>query len=155
MRFHTAFLASLLLSIAVMAPAFSQAPDPISFQGKLTDSNGNPINQNGLSMTFRMYKNLSVIWTETQSVDVVDGVFNVYLGAVTALDTVAFDQPITLGIKVQGQATEMSPRTPLAAAAYALGMRGLYAVQADNGTWSSYNVIGGASNNIVGAGVVG
>jgi len=60
------------------------------------------------------------VWSETQSVDVVNGIYNVYLRKVTKLDTVVFNQPMDLGIKLDGENSEMSPRTPSSAAAFAL-----------------------------------
>jgi hypothetical protein len=154
MRVTAALFASLLVSIVAVTHGSAQAPDTLGFQGSLTDSVGNPINQNGLSTLFTIYKNGVDVWHETQSVNVVDGIYNVYLGKVEPLDTVAFNQAMDLGIKV-GTDAEMTPRTPLVAAAYALGLRGLYAVHVDDGTNKGYNVVGGAANNVVEDGVVG
>ncbi|MFV1979785.1 MAG: hypothetical protein ACC655_01415 [Rhodothermia bacterium] len=144
-------LASVFISSSVTA----QAPDSLSFHGLLTDSLGNPVDSNGVGMTFTLYKAGSAVWTEPQSVDVKAGVFNVLLGKVTDLSTLAFDQPMDLGIKLDNEASEMSPRTPLAAAAYAKALPGLYTFYRDDGTNQSYNVVGGAANNVVGAGVTG
>jgi hypothetical protein len=105
-------------------------------------------------MTFALYKGGTKVWQETQSVDVVDGVFNVLLGKVTPLDTVRFNEAIDLGIKV-GADPEMSPRTPLAGAAYARALPGLYSYYAEDVTYRSQNLIGGAPNNRVHFGVVG
>lgn len=104
-------------------------------------------------MTFALYKGPTKVWEETQSVDVVDGIFNVLLGKVTPLNTVPFDTAIDLGIKV-GTDPEMSPRTPLAGAAYAKALPGLYTFHRTHGTNDSENVIGGA-NNVVDASVTG
>jgi hypothetical protein len=152
----------LKCSVAVLAALFlaqpsahAQAPDSISFEGFLTDDVGDPIDATGLGMTFTLYKNSSSIWSEQQSVDVEAGVFSVYLGAATPLDTVSFDEPIELGIKIDSEASEMSPRTPLAAAPYARALPGFYTYYREDGSNSGYNVIGGASNNGVGSGVIG
>ena len=155
-RFAALTLAGLLVVTLNADRARAQgAPDSVSFQGLLTNPGGTPINTT-TSMTFKLYRNGSAVWTETQpAVVVTDGVFHVLLGSVTPLDTVAFNRPIDLGITV-GADPEISPRTPLAAAPFALGMRGMYAVWADDlGGNKSYNVIGGAPNNSVAAGVVG
>ena len=143
------------LSIAMATPnVFGQAPDSVSFQGRLTDAVGDAIDASGLSMTFALYKGATKVWEETQSVDVIDGIFNVLLGAVTPLDTVRFNTPIDLGVKV-GADAEMTPRTPLASAAYAKALPGLYTFYHDNGTYKSHNVVGGAPNNEIGSGVTG
>ena len=74
----------------------------------------------------------------------------------TPLDTMAFNRPFDLGIKLDGDASEILPRTPLTAAAYAKALPGLYTFFRDDGTGrKSYNVVGGAANNVVGSGVVG
>ena len=85
------YLLTAILTIASVSTSSlvtAQAPDSLSFQGKLTDIMGNPMDSTGVSITFKLYKGSTAIWTETQSVSVDSGVFNVYLGAVTAMDTV-------------------------------------------------------------------
>ena len=130
------------------------APDSVSFQGFVTDPSGTPLDTT-VGMTFKLYKDATAVWEEEQpAVVVTDGVLNVLLGSVTPLDGVAFNQSIDLGIKV-GADPEINPRTPLASAPFALGMRGMHAVWTVEGTSESLNVIGGAPNNSVGAGVVG
>lgn len=75
-------LASVLPVFSALAPlSFGQAPDSLSFQGFLTDSTGNPIDAAGVGMTFTLYKGATPVWSESQSVDVDDGRFDVLLGA--------------------------------------------------------------------------
>jgi hypothetical protein len=145
---------SIALVAAVASAAFAQVPDSISFQGYLTNNLGEPLDSSGVSITFKLYKGTSEIWSETQVVDVASGMFNVLLGKVTDLRTIPFNEPIDLGITLGTEGTEMSPRTPLAAAAYARALPGLYTYYRDDGE-KSYNVIGGADNNFVGPSVVG
>lgn len=162
-----AIAASLLATLCFVAPASAQlhgpaAPDSLSVQGLLTDTGGNPLTTS-TDMTFKLYKGGSEVWSQTLSgVSVTNGVFNVILGGSGAesLDPVAFNEPIDLGIKV-GTDDEMTPRTPLVGAAYALGMRGMYAVELEadipqaEGIWKGTNVIGGSPNNSVEADVTG
>ncbi len=105
-----------------------------------------------------MYKGSTKIWEQTiASVPVSSGVFSVILtgDATWPLDTVAFNEPIDLGVKV-GTDTEMTPRTPLTSVAYALGLRGLSIVHAEDASNRiAPNLIGGASNNYVAPGIVG
>ncbi|MFV1979786.1 MAG: hypothetical protein ACC655_01420, partial [Rhodothermia bacterium] len=144
-----------LASVCISSSITAQAPSSLSFQGLLSDSLGNPVDSTGVGMTFTLYKGNSAVWTEPQSVDVEGGVFNVLLGEVTDLSTLAFDQPMDLGVKLDNEASEMSPRTPLAAAAFAKALPGLYTFYRENQFDQSYNVIGGAANNVVGATVIG
>ncbi|MFV1980926.1 MAG: hypothetical protein ACC655_07215, partial [Rhodothermia bacterium] len=85
-------------------------------------------------MKLKMYKGNNAVWNENHAnVPVISGGFNVILGSPTSpLDTVAFNEPIDLGITING-GTELTPRTPLTSTAYALGMRGMYAVAGDDG----------------------
>src|SRR5262245_11364745 len=69
-------------------PVYIAAPvhKRINVQGKLTDSSGQPISGSNMTVTFRLYKNISdsiagAIWTETQAMDLPNGNFNVALGA--------------------------------------------------------------------------
>jgi hypothetical protein len=107
------------------------------------------------SVTFRLY-NVSTggaaLWTETQSLNVVNGLFSTQLGATTTFASagVAFDVPYFLGITV-GTDAEMSPRPPLTSAPYALraqtaeGLTDLRIVaNAGNST-----LIGGAAGNAI------
>jgi len=98
----------------------------INYQGYLTDSNGDPVNtENGpLEMVFRLYNVESGgthLWTETQSVEVKDGLFSVSLGSVTSIPTavVANNDNLWLGIAVGGD-EEMSPREKIASSPYAI-----------------------------------
>ena len=132
-------------------------PDSISFQGHITDDMDNPIN-GPTNLTFKLYKGPQLVWTQTKiGVPVTDGRFSVILGGpgTASLDSVAFDQPIDLGITIDTDA-ETSPRIPLTAAPFALGMRGLYAVEKSSISGSvALNLVGGAENNFVAATAVG
>ena len=157
---HVALLLTFTLDPVVSRAQWhgANAPDSLSFQGFLTDDSDVPIDD-AVDMTFKLYKGPNEIWSQTKTnVVVSNGVFNVILGGtgLTSLDTVAFNEQIELGIAIEGSA-EMAPRTPLTSAAYALGMRGMYAVQSTSGPPGDkgMNVIGGASNNYVADGITG
>ncbi len=113
-------LGLLLLVTACGTPALQNL---IHYQGRLSDSLGNPINGNR-NMTFRLYTEEtggSAIWSETQNgVPVTNGLFIVALGANTALDETAFHQPLWLEIIVAGQT--LSGRQPLYGAPYAFSL---------------------------------
>lgn len=141
-----------LLAISV-ASALAQAPAEVSFQGYLTSSTGEPKN-GAYTMTFKLYRGGTNIWTESQGVTVHDGIFHVALGAVDPLDGIPFDEPLQLGIAV-GKDPEMAPRTHLLSAAYARALPGLYTFYRQEGSNQGFNVIGGSADNVVEATVVG
>lgn len=115
MRCYAAVAAALLL---IAGAAYAAAPSVMSYQGKLTDLSGNPL-QGTFSVQFTIYTHQvggTVRWTETQSVTTEsDGSFAVMLGSVVPIADSVFEgcQP-SLAIKV-GSDEEMSPRTRLGA----------------------------------------
>jgi len=113
--------ASLLLCLLLLSSAFAQIPHLINYQGKLTDTNGNPVADGNYSITFRIYDAAgggTLLWEETQSILVQKGLFSCLLGGVTNLD-LAFDKPYWLAIKV-GSDAEMTPRQQIASVGYAI-----------------------------------
>lgn len=98
----------------------AEIPHLINYQGKLTDSGGQPITATK-AITFRIYNvesGSTSLWQETQSVTINKGVFNVLLGSVNDLN-LTFDVPYYLGIQVGGDA-EMTPRQRITSSGYAL-----------------------------------
>ena len=113
------------VALLVMPTHTDAAINPqINFQGKLTNPDGTNVSNGTYSIVFSLYTVASggtAVWTETQSsVSVVDGIFQVSLGSVTALPgAVDFKSAgIYLGVKV-GSDAEMTPRIPFTAAPYA------------------------------------
>lgn len=132
------FLTTLLLCGSLLAPeALAQsgdAPSILHYQARLLDSGGSPLSAASLSVTFTLYDaptGGSVLYTETQSLDVTGGLLSAQIGASTPLNTALFDSSSErwLGITV-GADSEMSPRTRMTSVAYAL--RAASARQADN-----------------------
>lgn len=114
------FIAVLLV---LSCTAHAQVPRHISYQGVLADAQGNlvPDGNHELSLTlFDAATNGNALFTETQTVPVVNGIFNVIIGSVTVLPpSLSFDRAYFLGVRVNGGG-ELSPRTPLTAVPYAL-----------------------------------
>lgn len=129
--------------------ASGAVPQTLSYQGVLRDGVGNTITDGSYDLTFNLYdaeSGGSALWSETQSVNVVDGIFSVVLGDVVAL-TVPFDVPYWLGISVEGE-TELSPRVELTAAPYA--RRAAYADVGADADWtvSGNNMSSAVSGNV-------
>ncbi|MFV1979788.1 MAG: tail fiber domain-containing protein [Rhodothermia bacterium] len=147
------FFVLALFFLRVSSPSFAQAPSSLSFQGFVTDSAGTPINSGSKLIGVKLYDGSSAIWSRNYTVEIVEGVFNVSIGGLF-LDTLRFNRPLSLGIKV-GTDPEISPRTQLAAAAYANALPGMYTFFRNEGNWAGYNVVGGWQDNVLGEGVVG
>jgi hypothetical protein len=133
-------------------------PSTIDFQGRLHDSGGSPVNAT-LSITFSLYDVLSggtALWTETKSVQVTDGLFQVKLGETNSFSPTHFSGTDRwLGIKV-GTEAEMSPRTKISSVGYAMqaGEGGLTLPYAGEG--SAANAIFKIVNNDTsGSGIYG
>lgn len=103
------------------ALCFASIPGQINYQGVLKDSAGNPLTGT-YTMTFALYDTASggsAIWSETQSVSVEAGLYNIQLGSNTALSSSVFDGSTKyLGVKV-GADAEMTPRVVMVTVPYA------------------------------------
>jgi hypothetical protein len=159
-------LVMVVVLLATLLPlvVFAAVPQRINYQGYLTDSAGNPVN-GSVSVVFSIYGAATggtAIWTETQTVVVNNGSFNVQLGSVNSLPSPFPGSPTYLGIKV-GADPEMTPRQLLASAPYALNadtVDGLHSTafvlkSGDTMSASSNNAVLTVTNTGNGDGVVG
>lgn len=108
------------LLLAASAAAWAQAPRTIPYQGYLTTTGGVPVNAT-VQMTFALYPEAvggTAAWSETQTVPVSNGNYNVTLGSATPLPEV-FNAAYYLGVAV-GTDAEMAPRLALGAVPYSL-----------------------------------
>ncbi|HVX24459.1 MAG TPA: tail fiber domain-containing protein [Candidatus Saccharimonadales bacterium] len=158
----------LLLAIVLLAgwctlPAHAANPGTISFQGKITNANGTNVADGTYGFVFKLYSVSSggtAVWTESDSLSVSAGVFQVNLGASSSLSGINFStaSSLYLGITFNGDpAGEMSPRVQLQSVPYAFN--------ADNASnlggvaASSYAQLGGTqqtgSINVTGSGTFG
>ena len=122
----TKFLLFSLIVFLFFQVSSAQVPGFISYQGILKDADGIMISDGSYSLTFKIYDSESggtELWTETQSVTITDGLFNVELGSTTELD-LAFDSQYWLGITINS-GTELTPRTKLMSAPYSLNTRSI------------------------------
>lgn len=117
----------LLILAASSSNGTSQVPNVLSYDGYLTNSNGQPINGRK-DLTFTLYADPTggtPIWQEVhQSIQVSGGVFRVVLGRGTVPQpmTIPFDQQYYLGVRV-GNDPEMTPRQELMPSAYSFRAR--------------------------------
>ena len=116
------FVGILLIAFAAgcgLTPQFS-------YQGRLTDANGSPLNGT-FTITFKLFDASTAgteIYTQTKSVTVDDGLFEVEIGpsdATGTLDPESLTQPLWLELTINdGSVTEtLSPRQRLYGAPYA------------------------------------
>jgi hypothetical protein len=113
----------LVVGLLIGTLAYADVPRLINFQGRLTDAAGKYVSDGSYSVTFSIYSvpsGGSALWTETQSVTVTKGLFNVILGSVTPIPNSIFDSYVDtyLGILVEADA-EMTPRQRLSSLGYA------------------------------------
>ena len=114
------------LAAPLRAPALtSDSTTTISYQGRLADSGGNPVNSAGIGMQFRLYNadtGGSPLWNETHAaVPVEDGLFHVLLGSTHPIPVslLANNSTLWLGITV-GSDSEMRPLEQIASVPYAM-----------------------------------
>ncbi len=92
-------------------PVYAQLPQTISYQGFLSTSGGLPASDTIRYLKFKFYDVLiggAALWTETDTVPVHNGTFNVVLGKNTPLSTVNLNQQLYLGV-TNGSDSEFLP----------------------------------------------
>ena len=119
---------ALVVQLALYAnqTTLAQVPTTISYQAVLALPGGSTVTDDDYSISFRIYDlsaGGSPLWTETQTVDVVGGLFSTILGKSTPLN-LAFDKPYWLGISVNS-GNELTPRIELTSSPYSLHARSI------------------------------
>lgn len=119
----TAFQSTAVLFVSALS-LFSQTPRTISYQGVLADQSGNFLPDGIHAVSLSLYDTPTgggAFFTETTTVTVVRGVFNVILGSTGGgiPESVSFDRAYFLGVAVDGGA-ELQPRTPMTSVPYAM-----------------------------------
>lgn len=108
----------------------------VSVQGTLKTSTGMAVDDDTYSVTFKLYTVAtggSAVWTETADVQIIGGVYSHLLGSETPLDAADFGSTLYLGVTVGGN--ELSPRTEMSYAPYALSVAGI----ANNGGSAAFD----------------
>ncbi len=115
-------LRSLGILLLLASTTLAQIPRVISYQGFLTDKKGVAIADGDHLLTLTLYPTRTgaiTVYSKTTTVTTKDGLFSVLLDSIPT--TALFDKQYYLGISIEG-GTELSPRTPLASAPYALNV---------------------------------
>lgn len=114
----------IMTMLAIPSNGFGDVPQQINYQGYLTDDLGSP-QDNSYGMVFAIYDVSSggaALWSESQTVTVVSGIYNVKIGqdpGGNPFPTDLFDGQRWLGVTV-GADTEMTPRQFLTSVPYAM-----------------------------------
>ncbi len=96
-------------------------PQMLSYQGKLTDTLGQPVPNGSYPMMFLLYtvpSGGSAFWSENQSVTTKGGLFSVLLGSATPIGSIPSGGAVYLAMTVSG-GPELAPRQRIVSAAYA------------------------------------
>ncbi|MBC8124627.1 MAG: hypothetical protein H7X70_02730, partial [Candidatus Kapabacteria bacterium] len=87
-RFGIASLVLCVMLVGIVSEAQAQIPRLISYQGLLTQPNGNPIANGQYGVVLRLFDapvGGNLVWEETQQTQVQFGLFNVVLGTTVPL----------------------------------------------------------------------
>ncbi|MBN2088925.1 hypothetical protein JW964_04905 [candidate division KSB1 bacterium] len=113
---------SIVIVLLVLLTVSSQAsvPQLINYQGKLSNSSGNPLSGN-YAITFRIYDAATggtLKWQEIQNVTVTNGLFSVLLGSVNTIPLNLFESTGNyLSLQVAND-PQMTPRIRLVSVGY-------------------------------------
>ena len=125
MRKAITLLLALVMTASIAYADFfpaSNVPNLITYQGKLLTALGLPVTNNAQSITFRIMDADvagTQLWVETQTVNVVNGLYTVVLGSGTALpEDLTAHAALYLEVVIDG--TPLAPRTRLHSVPYAL-----------------------------------
>jgi len=118
-------IATAALVVTLAATARAETPAQLPVQGYLVDEALSEPVEGEHPVRFRLYAEAvggDALWEETQPVEFVGGWFGASLGAVTPLSPGLFERaaPLYLGVLVEDDDAELSPRSPLGGAPYAL-----------------------------------
>lgn len=120
------FAAVILLLTLVMSNASAQIPETMSYQGVLVGPDSTAL-EGTHTLTFQIYSSATggtALWSETHSsVMLNDGVFDVILGTQGSPLTLNFDGQYFLGVTVNSELEELSPRLQMASSPYSLNAR--------------------------------
>ncbi len=114
----------LVASLAIPFVGFFEMPvaqaafnPQINYQGRLTTPANIAVTNGDYDIVFKLYTVPTggvAIWTESDTVQVTDGLFSIMLGSTTSLTSIDFNQVLYLGVTIEAD-SEMTPRKILGA----------------------------------------
>jgi hypothetical protein len=120
------FLFFGLLNLVTSTEVHAQIDKRLSVQGLLKKASGVAVNDGMYTITFKLYDQATggtALWSDVLPTEVSSGIYSATLGRTgNTLDALPFDQMYYLGVTVGS--TELTPRTPLTSAPYALSLVG-------------------------------
>jgi hypothetical protein len=135
MKTITSLVAVGLLFLAVAATSVVAFPRMISYQGRLLNSEGNPVDDGDYEMTFSIYDSENdgtLMWTSgIQTVPVLDGLFTYELGSSVTLPDDLFELGSTRYLSINVEGEDITPRAHLISSPYAF--EALSSLRSDTG----------------------
>lgn len=126
----------------------STVPGRMNLQGYLTDESGNAVN--GVrTMGFRVFRQGSVQWEETQACTVSAGLFSVTLGAVNPIPATVFEPGIACELETTVEGQTLAPRVEISSVGFAFR-----AVKSDQAGTVDRPISPGLSTQEIGDGAV-
>ena len=112
-----------LVVVGMVLPVIAEVPQQMSYQGRLTNSEGVPIDT-VVDLTITIFNDevgTTALWSEAHSsVAITDGLFNIIIGSTNPLSGSVFDGPVRwLGVQISGESL-MLPLSPIISSAYAI-----------------------------------
>ena len=124
---------------------FAQIPQTVSFQGYLSDSNGEPISDGNYEVTFRLFDSLTEgnnVWEETHSMVITGSLISVRLGSFTSIVLPETGIPY---LEIQIEDEILTPRQELTSVIYALEAKhtaiadtASFATKSDTANYANY-----------------
>ena len=120
------FVTHTIVGYAQKTDKSSDIPHTISYQGIVTSTSGEPITDGNYDIVVTLYADSEgqvIVWQDTYTTNIVDGLFNLYLGSgEEPLPTSgAMDRSLWVGTQIDGT-PEMRPLTPLTSSPYAMNV---------------------------------
>lgn len=120
----TTFVLTALLTAALLPATGFAATGRLNFQGRLVDAASKNPKNGTFNLTFRICETQSgscatPLWTEVQSVPVVNGLFSAQLGAATPLTSAVFAMGAERFLEIQVESETLATRERLNGSAYA------------------------------------
>ena len=154
---HLIALSVIFLTGAITISSSVQAqtiPQQITYQGKLVQD-GVPFS-GSTTMIFELVNPTTnaIAWTETQTINVQDGLYSVVLGVQMPFTPDFFSQNPSLGLRVSVNGNPLTPITVLRAVPYAhaagsVADNSITSVKITNGTIQTIDIASGGQNKIL------